>query len=495
MCLRRPDAERSPIAGAQLRFYFSPLSPEQEPDNSFRIGADRKFLRQRRSRSCTYCQGENPSREERDAVLSEHEATPRRRDGNAGQQREMDVIPHIEEEYTSFSTGSDETWARIVSWLELCHRNHPDCPKPGDSDADAMAYPTRMLDLSPVEDARGPLKLVTSANARPQGPYMTLSHCWGHHPILSLTSDNIAAFHEGVEFKKLSKTFQDAVVITRRLGVRYLWIDSLCIIQAGPDKDRDWLNEAGTMHRVYANSFLNIGATGAKDGRDGCFRERDYGALLRPIIAKPECYVHSELYRPKYRLVEEGFLDDAFFSEPLLQRGWVFQERFLAPRMLHFGSRQVFWECHDLRACESFPTGLLPRLNQISLATLRDHGNQPQNEDAMTRVLGNYHWYRIVSEYTSKQLTKENDKLAALSGVTRHFQQLKLPGIQCSAGIWESDLPRALCWKVGDGGGKRPQTWRAPTWYDILRRASQNENYHSCGFLTIQVLVIHRGSH
>ena len=461
------------------------------------IGSDGKFWRRHRSLSCPYCQAENPPREAFDTILSEHEAAPRR-DSGAGPQKEMDVTPHIEDEYIGFDTGSDQTWARIMSWLQLCHRTHPNCPKPGDSghDADALAYPTRMLDLYPVKEARGPLKLATSANARPQGPYMTLSHCWGNYPILTLTSDNMAAFHERIDFDKLSKTFQDAVVITRRLGIRYLWIDSLCIIQAGPDKDRDWLHEAGTMHRVYANSFLNIGATGATDGRGGCFRWRNYGALLRPIIAKPECHVHSELYRPKYRLVEEGFLDDWFFNEPLLQRGWVFQERFLAPRMLHFGSRQVFWECDGLRACESFPTGLLPRLNQTSLATLRDHGNQSQNEETMSRVMGNYHWYRIVSEYTSKQLTEESDKLAALSGVTRHFQQLKLPGIPCSAGIWESDLPRALCWTVDGGGGKRPQKWRAPTWYvPNYHEFHKTKTVPCVFFLTIQVLAVHRGSH
>ena len=124
MCLRRSDAERTPIAGAQLRFYFSPLSPEQKPDTSFMIGSDGKFWRRHRSLSCPYCQAENPPREAFDTILSEHEAPPRR-DSNAGPQKEMDVTPHIEDEYIGFDTGSDETWARIMSWLQLCHRTTP----------------------------------------------------------------------------------------------------------------------------------------------------------------------------------------------------------------------------------------------------------------------------------------------------------------------------------------------------------------------------------
>ena len=80
--------------------HFSPPSLERKPDNSFMIGSGSKFRR--------------GHREAFDTILSEHEAPPRR-DSSAGPQTEMDVIPHIEDEYIGFDTVSDETWARIMT--------------------------------------------------------------------------------------------------------------------------------------------------------------------------------------------------------------------------------------------------------------------------------------------------------------------------------------------------------------------------------------------
>jgi hypothetical protein len=143
----------------------------------------------------------------------------------------------------------------------------------------------------------------------------------------------------------LPQTFRDAISITRRLGVQYLWIDSLCIIQ---DSEEDWERESSMMGSVYQNGMCNIGATAASNGTVGCFSERD------PLLAQP-CRVKIEkdlkkfkLKKGTYNLVPKKLWDAGLSEAPLLRRAWVVQERVLTQRMLHFGRNQLFWECNEL---------------------------------------------------------------------------------------------------------------------------------------------------
>jgi hypothetical protein len=119
--------------------------------------------------------------------------------------------------------------------------------------------------------------------------------------------------------------------------------------------------------------------------------------------------------------------------------------------MLHFGSKQLFWECSEMRVCDSCPAYLLPPIDFASLSKLRVPSD---DENAITALLGYHRWYRIVSEYTSKGLTMAEDKLAALSGVSRQHQELMLnDDDEYLAGIWRSDLPGNLCWTVEASAG------------------------------------------
>jgi hypothetical protein len=157
----------------------------------------------------------------------------------------------------------------------------------------------------------------------------------------------------------MPKTFQEAVQVSRRLGVRYLWIDSLCIIQ---DKgDLDWYREASLMNKVYLHSYCNISATDAEDNTKGLFLSR------RPQNLGPwNVKVNLTGIEPDIGLVD-CMMTDAFLwwrnirDSPLNQRGWVLQERPLSPRILHFCRNEMFWECREHAACESLPGGLSPR--------------------------------------------------------------------------------------------------------------------------------------
>lgn len=364
------------------------------------------------------------------------------------------------------STGSTSSWSQIESWIDICHRTHPKCRKPTfeDNDSQPREYPTRLLDIGDDSDPEGPLRLCLPKEAAIRGDYVTLSHCWGTELVISLTSDNYDSFLRRIEFDQLPQSFRDTVVVARKLRVRYLWIDSLCIIQQGPGAKEDWLRESALMGQVYRNAFLNIGATGVTDGRGGCFQQRDYNEVYRPVIYKPECLTHCEKFYQPYTLVEDSFLDKWLLNEPLLQRGWVFQERFLAPRMLHFGSKQLFWECQEMVVCETFPMHMLPSSHLASFSDMIE-STKRSVEKSLVQHMGLYHWYTIVREYSSKALTRPEDKLAAISGVAEQYQRSILGGdVEYWAGIWRSDMPHGLCWTLEDGQGTRPEEYRAPSW-------------------------------
>jgi hypothetical protein len=145
----------------------------------------------------------------------------------------------------------------------------------------------------------------------------------------------------------LSKTFKDTIQITRRLGFRYLWIDSLCILQDCLD---DWQEQASLMGTVNGGSFLNIAASDAPDGNTGCFFTRSAEA-----VHGCEVYAHSdESGLEVWNCMPFAYADRTQKSE-VAKRAWAFRERFLAPRTLYFGKSELTWECRQGSSSETFP--------------------------------------------------------------------------------------------------------------------------------------------
>jgi hypothetical protein len=156
---------------------------------------------------------------------------------------------------------------QALKWLQDCEdeHKHRHCRRREET----TKLPTRVLDLGEAPTIQDPIKLFETKGD--QGKYMTLSHCWGSVQFLTTTRCTFEERKAGIQLAELPQTFKDAVSFTRSLGIRYLWIDSLCIIQQDHD---DWEIEAGRMRSVYSNSYLNIAATGSSAGNGGCFRER-----------------------------------------------------------------------------------------------------------------------------------------------------------------------------------------------------------------------------
>ena len=96
--------------------------------------------------------------------------------------------------------------------------------------------PTRLIDLGPGSTIKP--RLCLTADFDPSTRYMSLSHRWGTREFMTLTVANLDEMQQRIGVSKLTKTFREAMEITKRLGVRYLWIDSLCIIQ-GPGSKAD----------------------------------------------------------------------------------------------------------------------------------------------------------------------------------------------------------------------------------------------------------------
>ena len=138
----------------------------------------------------------------------------------------------------------------------------------------------RILDLGDVPDAPE-VKLCLSESLELDVKYVTLSHCWGGitSEILSLTTETYDECLQHIAVVDLPQAFQDAVHLTRKLGIRYLWTESLCIIQDSP---KDWLDQAGVMGEVYQGSYLNISPDTSLDPNGGLFTTRN-SVLATPL--------------------------------------------------------------------------------------------------------------------------------------------------------------------------------------------------------------------
>jgi hypothetical protein len=327
-------------------------------------------------------------------------------------------------------------------WLERCEESHEICN--ATRRASLSTPPTRLLCVSGDEVC---LNLGETFGPIPR--YATLSHKWGTLRILTLESGNIERFRQGIPHRDLCKTFQDAICITKALGLDYLWIDSLCIVQNDP---QDWAREATIMCNIYGGSAITIAAASAEDGSVGCFFKRDPNFKAK--------YKFSVRGGKEFILAKEGVYESYVEGDPLASRAWEFQERHLSPRILYMFSKEVCWECKKARACESYPDGI-PKVIE------KERDSDLRANELSTGVLSKGNalpsWRSIVCHYTSKKLTYGKDKLPALAGVARKYQEVMGPGEgEYIAGLWRKGLEEQLLWSANQEAW-RP-SFRAPSW-------------------------------
>jgi hypothetical protein len=237
---------------------------------------------------------------------------------------EADVqpLPTIQELGPS-TNPSDNSGHQVRAWVETCDATHTDCMRRRKATTKSKRFvPTRLLDISSAPGA--PIRVIETATTSVQGPYCTLSHCWGKIEFQELRDANRERFmKEGIPWQLFTKNFQHAIEIARSLGVGYIWIDSLCIIQKSK---ADWDREASRMHLVYRNSYCNIAVVDAKDSTGGAFRKRDPEDVA-PVRYEPT--VDSSWFGSKiWVVVPEDLWERQLLQSFLYVRGWVFQGKF-----------------------------------------------------------------------------------------------------------------------------------------------------------------------
>jgi len=226
----------------------------------------------------------------------------------------------------------------LKHWLDDCDRNHLECRRrviPNEGNCNPL--PTRLINVS----IEGQLKIWEPPDCTTEEvKYAALSHRWGpevrygggSREEVRTTRENIEERRIHFPTKVLPQTFQDAVIVTRELGLLYLWIDSLCIIQGD---EEDWKREAERMETVYSQAYCVLAATRATDTSDG---------FLKPPKTRDVVVVRG---REEMLYICEGIDDfqaDVLDSH-LNKRGWVLQEHALARRTIHFSHKQTYWEC------------------------------------------------------------------------------------------------------------------------------------------------------
>jgi hypothetical protein len=304
----------------------------------------------------------------------------------------------------------------------------------------ASAVPSsRLIDLG---SDGGALRIVKTNGKSYE--YAALSYVWGEDQPYKTMNANLAEYQKEMEISPGARTIHDTIMVTRELGLRYLWIDALCIVQ---DNEDDMSNELARMPDIYKGSFVTISAASAKTCSAGFLEPRD-----------PKM---SHMVRLPFRC-PDGELDSVFLflmsgyepSAPIDDRAWTLQESRLSPRSVAFGSETLQWKCCG--SGESYGS---------SRKTDRK-GRWPESN--INDVIDT--WCDVVRDYSRRQMSKEYDRLVAISAIAADLGQtissnFGVNKAEYAAGLWVSDLPRLLFWHTTDPAVKpRPKEYLAPTW-------------------------------
>ncbi|GKT66334.1 heterokaryon incompatibility protein [Colletotrichum tofieldiae] len=322
--------------------------------------------------------------------------------------------------------------------------------------------PSRLIDVGVHGDDNWKLCLYPEDVVDPP-EYMTLSYRWGADPTIVLLSSNMDRFRQGEPIQNLPRMFRDAIAVVRKFSIKYLWIDSLCILQDSKD---DWQVQSNKMHEIYTYSACTISATASLCPDEGLFRSRKPSQVLPGYI---KIGLPGDPGK-KYDIWDEFYMERQIRG-PLTDRGWVFQERHLSPRVLHFTSTQVFWECFTADLCEAFPkfapsSTMLPlrgrfKTCQFMLRQAAQSISAQERDQQMDESLYNQ-WCQLLGQYTGCALTKPDDRLIAMAGIAQLYQQHTQD--QYIAGLWKSRLLEGLDWVVVDPVARPANSSRAPSW-------------------------------
>ncbi|TGO68527.1 hypothetical protein BOTNAR_0023g00050 [Botryotinia narcissicola] len=248
------------------------------------------------------------------------------------------------------------------------------------------------------------------------GNWVALSYCWGSSPSARTTRRNFQQHCNKISMSALPQTIKDAIIITRRVGYRYIWIDSLCIIQDSPE---DWAVESLKMADVYGGASLTIAAEAAIDTASGIF---DSANVFRQQQSQ-NLNFSIKGYHPLYpRDNGSLYLRDFVNLQPsklkscLKNRAWALQEDLMSRRLLSFGKEQMYWRCvtqESIEACPSQPLNFIKL--QLSEGYYADFVSRNMKSGNTTLPS----WYGIVNDYTTRRISVQSDLLVGISAIAK----------------------------------------------------------------------------
>lgn len=393
----------------------------------------------------------------------------------------------------SHTNLGEQPFAQVRQWLQLCQQTHKMCNIQLGSESQSGRPPVRFVDLG--VDTTRPVRLVDHQLTEDDKPvYITLSYRWTAEIERSQTTQaNKHLHYDAMPVSEWPKVYKDAASLARRLGVRYLWIDALCIIQGD---HKDWDEQSQMMDMVYTNGLLNLAAILGEESF-GLESFRDPLSVM-PCVVGRVSNDGNEAGEIRHWIVkmEDGGVFESFIpSAPLYKRGWTLQERALSTRTLHCG-KQLYWECMTSKASEVFPglhlqdRNMLNAWGQNPIESLKRvlsdvdlfqafssekdprppppphsrhmrHHRQP-GLDYQKRVVNI--WNEVVEAFSAMSLTKASDKLVALRGIVNRLQSPfgHADGAhQYVSGLWKIEIyfELQLCWTMTQ---RHDPVWQEP---------------------------------
>ncbi|OJD29431.1 het-domain-containing protein [Diplodia corticola] len=335
-------------------------------------------------------------------------------------------------------TRSDQAFEAINGWIENCACNHESCKPPDDT-----LLPSYIVDVG--SSGHGCCRLLVTGGQQ-KGRYAALSYVWGvslqDQPVYLSKESQPRLTHEIPE-DKLPPTIKDAVLATRKLGIRYLWIDALCIPQ---DDEAVKTAEIAKMHRIFGDAFVTIQAARAKSVKEGFLHQ----------MPPPSDLPHQKLRYDGVDDPDPGFVymraaPVSTQEGPVGTRAWCFEEGVLSRRVLQYAKERITYECLAGRKSDDGswrPRGTYTASGPGFFSPASWHQGSPISNDKKVKdprldVLRA--WYMCLDNwYTPRFLTKKRDRLPAIAGVARRIQDRVGGGFL--AGLWESDMIWGLLW-------------------------------------------------
>ncbi|PQE10453.1 hypothetical protein CJF30_00010436 [Rutstroemia sp. NJR-2017a BBW] len=287
--------------------------------------------------------------------------------------------------------------------------------------------------------------------------YVALSYCWGSFGLPLKTETNTLEDRlRGIPIQDMPQCFQDAIKVTRIIGLRYIWIDSLCIIQ---NDEKDWANEAGLMFDIFSNSFLTLGVASISSCHDSFLNKSlpqrfkvHFQSRINPNI------VGSYFIQKAPPMVIPG---DPNWDDPIPwngdmlssewnRRGWVWQEQNAPSKLLIWGKSMFHLRDENLTSEDG------------SKATPWPFGIYDPDDDAHLRI-----WYAWISDFSLKKLTYRTDRLPAVSGLAKLISRTTKH--EYRAGHWynNEDFWKKISWTVSD----------LPKFDELLQDLTTSERY------------------